>query len=638
MTGTLALMPQVPSTVLPREVHATPRYSISARPSIKAKPSGPRQPRTQDLNDLRLRCASATATCSPSKHSVPTPDILPKPRRHTTRVASAPSSTSASSDDDTPTPVTSAPSSLVMTTTTTTTNMAHTSPTPTRASDSAPPFLLQRRHGPPQYFLPPTSISASHNSPSVLPLKQKRSFKITMNVYPNSPQHDVAAPPATEPHTYRKSLNPAPRPITVPVQIPSVISRPSTLRRSLPASTPPPEKALPPIPFPSTPTPIAERPRAAEPVSLCPPTIAGRPVSQDAEETIRQLEQLAAEIKHKAPASPPRSSATPLGVTKGVPRKSKATAGMAKVCSERSPTARLSVPHIVVTNPSTDNLAGGSASETPRAESPDSEDGSGNATEEELWVEQYGGWGTSEKGKWREALPEGDSSVHDLASSPHAAHNDRPATPANPSEVFYIYEPVGAPEFLAGSSTSPVARAAPGFHSRGSRVPCNSPPPSVARRRRRPAALVLANPEQADWYGDAPLGSAPPLPRSQPTPPLSQRPVTAPGPASNRSLPALPSELLLPRRSKSSDVVEATGAVSSETKPHAAVPDRRSEPLTVAPRASSSYALRGDRAQGRQAASWASSAPGTTSEPTSPRHGARPRLKSIRGFFKHFSK
>ncbi|KAI0640803.1 hypothetical protein C8Q79DRAFT_921140 [Trametes meyenii] len=638
MTGTLALMPQVSPTGLPYEPHATPRSSISTRPSIKARPSGPRQPRTQDLNDLYLRRASATATCSPSKHSVPTPDILPKPRRHTSRVASAPSSTSASSGDDTPTPVTNDPSSLVMTTTTTTT-MTHPSPTPMRASDSTPPFLLQRRHGPPHYLFPRTSISASQSNPSFLPLKQKRSFKISMNVYSSAPQHSVVVPPATEPQTYRKSFDPAPHPITVPVQIPSVTGRPpSASRRSLPVLTPPPEKALPPIPFPSPPLPAIEPPGATESVLLQPPATTGRPVSQDAEETIRQLEQLAAEIKHKSPASPPRSSVSPLRISKGVPRKPKATVDKATVSSGRSSKARLSVPRIVVTNPSTDNLASGAPSETLRTKSPDSEDGSGDATEEELWVEQYGGWGTSEKGKWKESSPEEDTGVHDSASSPHTTHNAPSATLANSEEVFYIYEPIGAPEFLAGSSTSPIARATPGFHSHGFRVPSKSPPASVARRRRRPAALVLANPEQADWYGDAPLGSAPPLPRPQPTPPLLQRPVTAPGPASDRSLPALPSELLLPRRAKSSDVVEATTAASSETKPYAAVPDRRSEPLTVAPRATSAYAPRGGRAVGRQATSWASSTPGTTSEPNSPRHGPRPRLKSIKGLFKHFSK
>lgn len=81
----------------------------------------------------------------------------------------------------------------------------------------------------------------------------------------------------------------------------------------------------------------------------------------------------------------------------------------AKSAGSGVPKASLSVPRIVVTNPSMENLARGPESETPSVRSPDSDDGSGDVTEEELWVEQYGGWGTSEKGKWKASAPDEDA-------------------------------------------------------------------------------------------------------------------------------------------------------------------------------------------------------------------------------------
>lgn len=180
MTGTLALMLPVSPTGLPCEP-AAPQPDI--RSSIKVRPTGPRQPRTpSDLNDIRLRRASAAVACPPSKHSLQTPGVLPKPRRHSTRVSSTPSSTSAFPLGDHLSLVANTPSSLVMTTTTTTTTMTLSPPARLRVSESSPPFLLQQRHGPPSYFLHRTPTAISRDGPSTPPPRQKRSFNIGTSV------------------------------------------------------------------------------------------------------------------------------------------------------------------------------------------------------------------------------------------------------------------------------------------------------------------------------------------------------------------------------------------------------------------------------------------------------------------------
>ncbi len=238
--------------------------------------------------------------------------------------------------------------------------------------------------------------------------------------------------------------------------------------------------------------------------------------------------------------------------------------------------------------------------------------------------------------------------------------------------MFYIYDPIvspvrletclasltlrirhqGAPEFLAGSSESPIARATAGFHSRRpvslpkhqSQSQSQNPNPSIRHRRRRPAALVLATPEQAEWFGDIVLGSAPLLSRAQQTLVHRALPVLEPGSA--RSLPVLSppsSPHFPPRRAVSSDAADASSSTSSHDGA-VSLMARRSEQLAQMPRMSSTSTL-GDRDGSgeleRPSASWASSAslgPGTSSEPNSPRHGSRPRLKSFKGLFKHFSK
>ncbi|KAH9884781.1 hypothetical protein C8Q73DRAFT_348975 [Cubamyces lactineus] len=644
----VALMRQVPPTGLPCE-HPAPKPN--ARSSIQVRPIGPRQPRTQcDLNDRRLRRVSAVA-CAPSKHSLPTPDIPPKPPRPSTRVTSAPSFTSVSSQVDGPSPVSSDTPSLVMTTT-----MTLSSPAQLRISDSTPPFLLQKTHGPPPYFLHRAPVSVLR-SPSTPHLKQKRSFKTAMRT-PPAPS-DVEPSPPTQPSSCGiNDLNSATT-STVPARTPTTARRTtSPPLRPLPKPSPPPEKALPPIPFPSRPSSPPGQPShdPASMLSTSAPSIpAGRPVSQDAEETLRQLEQLAAELKQMGPGA----LATPKRRRSRVPSQRRRrehtnkSAGAAACAAKCAPSkGSLSVPRIIVTNPSTENLAADEEPEcetdTPRARSPDSDGGSGNVTEEELWVHEYGGWGTSEKGKWKAKASEDDETFSESASG--SAHKSRSALDTfckdnddDDDELFYIYEPIGAPEFLVGSSTSLIARATPGFHSsQCAKHATAHSSSSTRRRRRRPAALVLATPEQAEWFADVVLGSAPLMPRPSHTQTLKdmERPSTAPGWASVLGLPAPPTSL---RHQQPSRRAMSSGAadVLQVGKPETASPG------SAIPRASSAYVtMRSESAQGqgpRQAASWASAhagapPPGTSSEPNSPRPGVRPRLKSIKGLFKHFSK
>ncbi|KAI0630505.1 hypothetical protein C8Q77DRAFT_1063378 [Trametes polyzona] len=675
MTGTLALMLQVPPTGLPCEpAPGAPKPNI--RPSIQPRPTGPRRPRTRsELNDIRLRRASAAVACPVAKHSLPTPGILPKHRRHSSRdpLPPAPSSTSASSLESR---VANAPSSLAMTTTTTTT-MTLPPPSRLRVSESTPPFLLQHTHGPPPYFLYRNPTTVPQRGPSTPPLKQKRSFTIGAGLGEPSKSPLTSAPP-TPPADAGKFLPHIP----IPAPVQPAPRRPAmslAARHRFPNMSPPPEKALPPIPFPShSPPPTPRHAYHRSRSLLLPAPAPARPVSQDEEETLRQLEQLAAELRQMGAGSlvevnPSRTRGTP----RRRPREG-ANAASKGVAASLKTKASLSVPRIVVTNPSMENLGRGleAETETPAAgaRTPDSDDGSGEVTEEELWVEQYGGWGTSDKGKWKASAADEDAAFHDSVSSPPPpAELDRArsTSAAKPAEVFYIYEPIGAPEFLVGSSSSPIARATPGYHSR--RPAALSPKQQVQqdyqanasarRRRRRPTALVLATPEQAEWFEEAVLGSAPlpsrpsvhhhsyhPFPTSTST--STQRALPTPEPMSARN-PSItpPSPRLPPRRALSSDAADASSSSSASASTHEAHL-RRSEPYVAMPRMASTSALRDDAVRsahglGSQSASWPppqflgetlGAVSNSSSEPNSPRQGSRPRLKSFKGLFKHFSK
>ncbi|KAI0765653.1 hypothetical protein BD413DRAFT_637711 [Trametes elegans] len=648
MTETAALMLHVPPPCLP---HEQPIPKAYCRPNIqaKARPAGPRRPRTQyDLNDTRLRRASAPVASACSKHSLLTPDVLPKPCRPAT---SSPSSTSASSSTESLSLPVNCPSPLVMTTTTTT--MTFSPPARLRVSDSTPPFLLQQRHGPPAYFLhrmPPSTVPQSPAPSSHV--KHKRSFPVVTLSAKAGLAEASSSTNQSQPRlqTSNSSANP---------DAPPTRRKASASPRVLPVPAPPPEKALPPIPFPSPPssTPVSPPASARSLLLACSPLGPPlRPVSVDAEETICQLEQLAAELRQMGSGSPAAANERRSRPSGPAQRRRRVLPGAAAGGAKAS----LSVPRIVVTNPSTESLFGGVERETAGVRTPESDGDSGDVTEEELWVNEYGGWGTSEKGKWKAAGPEEDGRCAGPASCPHAARSGQTAPSTKPAEMFYIYEPIGAPEFLIGSSTSPVARATAGFHSPSAPAPAPAPSsshqqcPSARRRRRRPAALVLANPEQAEWVAEpAAPKSAPLLARPAhahahararaPSPPPMYRSLTAPqsSPASTDGFPSHPP----PRRALSSDVVQAGGDMGADIRYVAPPSGHRSAALRGGgelPRVPSAHALRDEPRGGhaRQAPSWdaLTLASGPASEPNSPRLASRPRLKSIKGLFKHFSK
>ncbi|KAI0820309.1 hypothetical protein BC628DRAFT_917700 [Trametes gibbosa] len=655
MTGTLALAMQAPSAGMHR-VPEAPKPNILPSIQVKARPTGPRRPRTQsELNDIRLRRVSAAVACPSSKHSLPTPGILLKHRRHSARLSSASSFTSASSRRDPPS-LFNTPYPFKMTSTTTT--MTLSPPPGLRVSDTTPPFVLQQRHDFPPYFLYRAPTTTSHHRPSASPLRQKRFFNIDSGIFEELDAKTEVAAQLVEPD---KSLASATIATPMPTPPSSAAALPVRFRAKM---SPPPEKALPPIPFPSySALLVADPSRTAflENATSSPHCKAPRPASQGKEETIRQLEQLAAELKHMKMG--PLSDATRRRVQNSPSRLFREAAPHMSPRSVGVSKASLSVPRIVVTNASTDIFMREQESETSSVSSSDSHAGSGNAMEEELWVEEYGAWGTSEKGKWKASASEDDVDFNESGPSQGAPlGGGRPVPAVEPEEMFYIYEPIvsrtrfeastpisrpwsrryqGAPEFLVGSSTSPIARATPGFHSRATRSKPPTQAPSVCRRRRRPTALVLATPEQAEWFQDVAPSSAPHL--SRPFHTSSHRTLSIPLPSSACSLPdaaAPPSPYLPPRRTLSSDAAVDVPSSMSSHKGSSTMSTlvRRSEPLGPMPCMSSASALHDEGGKERQTVSWASSAPVTTSAPNSPRQASRPRLKSFKGLFKHFSK
>ncbi|KAI1796762.1 hypothetical protein LXA43DRAFT_573524 [Ganoderma leucocontextum] len=448
------------------------------------------------------------------------------------------------------------------------------------------------------------------------------------------------------------------------------------------------EKDLPPVPPPTEPaTPSEDDVLDPEDTESCFPLLERpsripniRPLSYDAEATIRELEELAASIMLQGPVREVEQLAASLKVF-GIPhietdmwRENEMPAAMAEESSPITPRpsqfqqkhtharpvdvvqsqARLAVPHIVVTNPSTENLleqlnrSGSSLKD-------------GDETEELLWMEDYGAWGTSEKGKWKAVPGEAEDEEAGGHEQPPKAGIFPPTRPS--LEKAYIYEPVGAPEFLIGSSTSPVARAASGYRSR--RPSRRSVPDTgrVQRRSRRPGPLVLANPAQADWDLEAQLAASLFLRTPKP-----RRPQTSPSTPQNRHQIA-PSAWPSLKKSQSANG-PVTAPTSRPTDPttnpvptdgHRRPGSIPTMPLTPAPAppSGSPSASRGANARRRaqgdgdktlQAVSWPSfpfpfpvgseseSRGGTSSEPSTPRPSPRPRLKSLKSLFKHWSK
>ncbi|TBU37518.1 hypothetical protein BD309DRAFT_973927 [Dichomitus squalens] len=463
------------------------------------------------------------------------------------------------------------------------------------------------------------------------------------------------------------SASPSPSPL------PSLLSSPALV-----------DKDLPPVPSPTEPPTPSEE--ALDPVFRFPPLPRPsripslRPLSFDAEATIRELEELAASIMSQDTTREAETLAASFKAY-GLPtieinlwRDNEMPAAIPEESSPITPrplmftrkdvpfaaspgdsfqsNASLSVPHIVVTDPSTEDLSEQLHRSLPALVSPGgkTEAGQGDDEEELQWVCDYGAWGMSDKGKWRASVGEEESSDHDL--SPKSKNTPLPRASIDNT---YIYEPMGAPEFLVGSSTSPVVRAMTGYrsHIRPSKRAATE---AFRARRRRAAPLALANPAQAEWELETTLANALFLGTSKPP----RRPQTAPNTARPRQ-PTPPSTWLHLKRSMPSTAgadgpppgrAEDPGVVL-HTSTGEGESNRRSDPIPVIPHTLFPSAMfsthdlhplrfqEGDRTS--QGVPWpsipaGSGGSGTGSEPSTPRPSGRPRLKSLKGLFKHWSK
>ncbi|RPD76334.1 hypothetical protein L226DRAFT_373678 [Lentinus tigrinus ALCF2SS1-7] len=577
--------------------------------------------------------------------------------------------------------------------TTTTATMTYVPSAPTSVADAtASTIVLRRGHSATPLFLHRTPVYQVRSTASMSHLPTCRP--------PTSPIPSSSSAPAAE-HARSEStagriLVSAGQPYAAHARAPAFASAvPSPPRRTgsprtsfnrqphiIPAlRPPPPNKALPPIPFPSgPPTPPEDTSAAPEYFASVTPSRmpAARPVSQDTEDTIRELEELAASLKQMSGStasastlstcrdrdrSPVKVSVSALNTPRRRPERRDYAGGPSSFASRHlhSETSVLG-PLIVVTNasmetlPALGQLSSASVTEKPViAKNADLEGvswkGEDPDAEEVLWVDEYGAWGASEKGKWKAIDEEADDIVSEQnTSSRSEALRARPSV----AEKSFIYEP-GAPEFLIGSSTSRNARVGTGYHSRRPLV--HAAVPSTRRPRRpRPAPLVLANSAQDELALATALLLGTPRKR-----PSSRRPQTAPHttphtPRASRARQPTPPSAPLPERLQATYAAEASSSRSAEPSiapalattatehghaDAAADSNRHSEPLPAMPRVPSSaiHVLRGkfEHAHARPMTA-PSVANGSHSEPNSPRPAVRPRLKSLKGLFKHWSK
>ncbi|OCH96250.1 hypothetical protein OBBRIDRAFT_229033 [Obba rivulosa] len=131
------------------------------------------------------------------------------------------------------------------------------------------------------------------------------------------------------------------------------------------------------------------------------------------------------------------------------------------------------------------------------------------------WVEEYGDWGISDKGKWK--TPEISSSevMHVQPDAHmHDRHSPSPSiTSSTPSEPIHAYEPGSAPEFLVGSSTSLQVRGASGYISK---PPPRPRRPSAAARKRSPPVLPPHGGNDFMWLAETFAEARAAAPKSRP--------------------------------------------------------------------------------------------------------------------------
>lgn len=249
------------------------------------------------------------------------------------------------------------------------------------------------------------------------------------------------------------------------------------------------EKDLPPVPPPTEPA----TPSEEDDLDLLPerpsriPSI--RPVSYDAEATIRELEELAASIMLQDPVREVEQFAASLKGF-GIPHietdlwhEIEMPAAIAEESSPITPRpnqfqqirpfqsqGRLAVPHIMVTNPSTESLLDQLNHDGVSLKSGNEEN---DDAEEMLWVNDYGAWGTSEKGKWK-AVAEEVEEGEEEASGREQVSPSFSAPKVFSSRTLTACTPLTEGGDLPSSS----AKSREGIHLRTHRA---SLPPSVSR-------------------------------------------------------------------------------------------------------------------------------------------------------------
>ncbi|RDX50964.1 hypothetical protein OH76DRAFT_374700 [Lentinus brumalis] len=575
--------------------------------------------------------------------------------------------------------------------TTTTATMTYAPPAQASVPDgaTASTIVLRRGHSATPLFLHRRPVYQVRSTASMSHLPTSRPSTTPALSRPSAPSAEHPSSGSTTGRILVSLVRPCPEhnrsPTFASVAFQQPVSpRTSLNRQSHLASRPPrPNKALPPIPFPTgPPTPPEDTSVAPEFFARVTPSRvpAARLLSQDTEDTIRELEELAASLKQMSvsTASARVSGAhrdrdfSPVKISVSVPgtpvkraeRQDPVGGASGATSWRRSDSATSPVgPRIVVTNasmealPSLDHLDSVPASKGQLlARTADLEGvswkGEDSDAEEDFWVDEYGAWGTSEKGKWKAIDEEADGVVPGQWQHT-ASRSEAPRALPCPAGRSYIYEPVGAPEFLLGSSTSCSARAGSGYHSRPSIV--HEAVPSTRRPRRpRPAPLILAPSEQAELALATALLLGTPRKRSS-----SRRPQTAPHtprtPHAPRARQPTPPAPLPTRRQQATDIADGsfsspaehsifpTVSANATEHGHVDVDDttRHSEPLPAMPRVPTSaiHVLRGKFEHEHARPMTAPSVPGGShSEPNSPRPTVRPRLKSLKNLLKHWSK
>ncbi|KAI0923735.1 hypothetical protein AcV5_009204 [Taiwanofungus camphoratus] len=223
-----------------------------------------------------------------------------------------------------------------------------------------------------------------------------------------------------------------------------------------------------------------------------------RPVSVLPEDTIRQLEMLAEEVRTIVPVPVLESHHSRLrGPRPRLRAKQRAMAAVEAPQKMRMNATSDNSSDIDETYDCKDFVTTGDS-----AGAGVSNDIIASSTADVRWVEEYGGWCTSEKGKWKATEHYDDDYREDVQTNGAVRRSATSVPtcllPTEQTEPYYIYDPHNAPEFLVGASTSLILRSSPGYHSH-----CRLHTRTTKRlfaRTARPGPLVLASGSMPDLW------------------------------------------------------------------------------------------------------------------------------------------